>query len=126
MLMKYKFTIPGFIIFLLFLLQLTGILAGRFTDSKFFCWAPFDEISIYTVHADVDGKKLSPEEIGSRYKIRHSGRQNRSIHNIISIVRQYEATYGTDERAEVEIIYLINGHKQGSWTWPDDEYHYEN
>ena len=106
---------------LFFSLQVMGILAGRFTESKYFCWAPYDEISIYEIRVVILENDLDSDEIRRRYRKIQKGRENRSIHNLISIVRQYETTYGIQDRATVEISYVTNGHREETWFWPDDE-----
>lgn len=124
--MKYKMIISWILAGLLFVLQLSGIVAARFTDTKYFCWAPYDEISLYTIEVTVKGKELTWSETAARYRISPAGRENRSIHNIISIVRQYEKTFGRDESATVNISFLTNGYRKGKWTWPEDDVQYEN
>jgi hypothetical protein len=38
---------------------------------------------------------------------------------VISIVQQYEETYGRDEHAEVRLRWTTNGHgPEESWQWP--------
>ncbi len=125
MYMKYKKLVPGLFILIFFFIQVLGILAGRFTESKFFCWAPFDEISLFVIETEVNGKMLTPDEIRARYRIRPQGRENRSIHNVISIVRQYEDTYGSGELVVVKISYKINGHKKGTWYWPENKIYHQ-
>jgi len=107
---------------LFFSVQLLGVIVGRFDEAKFFSWAPYDQISYYEIEALRQGQNLSSETIRDRYHISPKGRENRSIHNIISIVRQYENSYGKGENVNITISYTINGHHSGTWTWPEDEY----
>lgn len=119
--MKSRITGTGIFLVLFFSLQVMGILAGRFTESKYFCWAPYDEISIYEIRVVILENDLDSDEIRRRYRKTPKGRENRSIHNLISIVRQYETTYGSQDGATVEISYITNGHRKETWVWPDDE-----
>lgn len=102
-----------------FSIQIFGVIRGRFTNTKFFSWAPYDEISVYEIDVKKNGRMLNNSEIRSRYRISARGRENRSIHNIISVVRQYENRYGTGDSVRVEISYTINGHLSSTWTFPD-------
>lgn len=107
---------------LFFSVQLLGVIGGRFNEAKFFSWAPYDQLSYYEIEVLRQGQSLSSETIRDRYHISPKGRENRSIQNIISIVRQYENTYGKGENVNITISYTINGHHSGIWTWPEDEY----
>jgi hypothetical protein len=67
---------------------------------------------------EAHGSKLSPQEIQSRYRYRPQGWEPRSIHNLFSIIAQYESTYGSSDNARVTVDYAINGHPPQRWTWP--------
>ena len=118
--MKRKLTFRYWFLGIFFGLQIAGITAAKFMDTRYFCWAPYDQFSIYHIEVRIDGEKLTDEKIRQRYRKRASGRNNRSIHNIISAVRQYEETYGSSDFAVVKISYEINGHKNATWHWPED------
>lgn len=105
------------IIFAFFLLQILGIIYSRFLDERYFCWAPFDQISYYEIIAEVNGVVFSPEEIQGRYNIPASGRENRSIHNVFSIIRQYEESYRIEDKAVVKVIYSTNGKAKEEWDF---------
>jgi predicted ATP-grasp superfamily ATP-dependent carboligase len=98
--------------------QLGSILYSPFIPEKFFCWAPFDQHTLYSIEVTIDGRALGADEIASRYRYPQSAWEVREIQNVISIVRQYERTYGTDENASVSLTYRTNGHEQRTWTWP--------
>jgi hypothetical protein len=119
--MKRKITGAELFLAIFFILQALGILAGRFTESNYFCWAPYDEISIYEIRVVIHENDLNSDEIERRYRKSQKGRENRSIHNLISIVRQYETTYGFQDGATVVISYVTNGHRKETWHWPEDE-----
>lgn len=99
-------------------LQLLLIVYARFTPERFFCWAPYDERAHYEIDIHIDGRQLSPKEITTRYHYPSLGWEPRSIHNVISMARQYEATYGAQDNASVIIHYEKNGRPQQTWTWP--------
>lgn len=100
-----------------FLVQVVGIIYSRFLEEKYFCWAPFDQISVYEIKAEINGVELSAEEIRNRYNLQRVGRENRSIHNVFSILRQYEESYGNQDIAEVKVTYWTNGKEQEEWTF---------
>lgn len=121
MVMKNMLTTRKIFLIVFFSLQIAGILVGRFTKTKFFCWAPYDEISFYDIDVTVDGVELGKDEITDRYRKPEYGRENRSIHNLISIIRQYETTYGKQDNAIIELSFITNGHSEKIWTWPEDK-----
>jgi hypothetical protein len=100
-------------------LQIGAILQARFIPERFFCWAPFDEHSYFRIEVEVAGRRLSRAEVEARYRYRAEGWEPRSIHNVISIVRQYESSYGRGSDARVTIRYVVNGHPEETWTWPN-------
>ncbi len=101
-------------------LQLLSIAYARIAPERFFCWAPYDQHALYKITVEHGGVQLSPPEITSRYHYYSRGWEPRSIHNVISIVRQFESTYGLADDAKVTITYEINGHPRNTWTWPKD------
>lgn len=98
--------------------QLVSILVAPFLPVRFFCWAPFDEHTRYAIEATVDGRALGSEEIARRYRYPQSAWEVRDIDNVISIVRQYEQTYGAGDGAKVTLTYRTNGHEERTWMWP--------
>ena len=104
-----------FIIF--FSLQLIGIIYARFTGVRYFCWAPYDQISVYEIEVRLSHGLLTDEEIKSRYQIPAKSRENRSIQNIISLIEQYEKSYGKHENAIVRLIYNTNGKPTEIWRY---------
>lgn len=118
--MKSKITGRRIFLIIFFTLQVLGIVIGRFTSTKYFCWAPYDEISFYDIDVSIDGQKLDDEQISARYRKPEYGRENRSIHNLISIIKQYETTYGKGDNARVELSFIKNGHSEKTWSWPED------
>ncbi|MDX1640191.1 MAG: hypothetical protein R3220_00745 [Balneolaceae bacterium] len=120
--MKRLISARNIFLIIFFALQVLGIVMGRFTSVKYFCWAPYDEISQYEITATVNGRELNEDQILHRYRKFKKGRENRSIHNLISIIRQYETTYGNNEDANVELSFVTNGHRKTIWKWPEDKF----
>ncbi len=100
-------------------LQVISIVYAGFVPEKFFCWAPYDQHSYYEIKVEVDQHTLSREETDLRYRYRSKGWEPRSINNVISIVQQYEKTYGKNDEAKVVLTYESNGHPEQFWTWPE-------
>ena len=119
--MKRNITLRRFFLAIFFGLQVLAILIGKFSDTKFFCWAPYDQFSFYEMNVSIDGRELNDLEIYQRYRSGKKGRNNRSIHNVISNIRQYENTYAMEKNVTIEISYVINGHKRETWVWPEDK-----
>lgn len=91
--MKRNITLRRSFLVIFFGLQVLAILIGKFSDTRFFCWAPYDQFSFYEINVSIGDRELNEQEIYQRYRRRKKGRNNRSIHNVISNIRQYENTY---------------------------------
>jgi predicted ATP-grasp superfamily ATP-dependent carboligase len=98
--------------------QLVSILCAPFIPVKFFCWAPYDQHTRYSIEVIVDGRFLSSDEVSKRYRYPQTAWEVREMQNVISIVSQYERTYGAKDSAQVSVTYRTNGHEQRTWTWP--------
>lgn len=103
---------------LLLALQVATIAHARFVSTRYLAWAPYDRITEYSLHAIVDGRLLSPPEIHRRYGLAALGTNNRSEAHVMTIVRQYEETYGRDDDAHVFLEYRVNGGELRRWQWP--------
>ena len=99
--------------------QVLSIAYARFIPERFFSWGPYDEHTRYTIDVQIDGQPLSGHEISARYRYNAGGWEVRAIHNVISLVRQYEMTYGHADQARVTVTYVVNGRPQETWTWPE-------
>lgn len=119
--MKRKITFRRSFLVVFFALQVLGILIGKFSDVRYFCWAPYDQFSFYEMNVSIDGRELSEGEILQRYRMDKRGRNNRNIHNVISKIRQYEKTFSKGKNVTVELSYEINGYRQETWIWPQDK-----
>ncbi len=103
----------------MFLLAQLGMIArARFVAERFFCWAPFDEQTHYTISVALRGRILTPEEITERYHVLADNWNAHAAANVIMIVHRYETTYGRNEGAEVTVRYSRNGHAEQTWQWP--------
>ena len=98
--------------------QLVMIVYARFVPARYFCWAPYDAQSEYTLHVTIDGRPLTPQEIRRRYRRPKHGFDNRSIQHLIDIVQGYEQTYGAGHHAQVVMKYRVNGRQEQQWQWP--------
>jgi hypothetical protein len=98
--------------------QVIGIAAARFGPERYFCWAPYDEITQFELVVMIDGRQLSAAEIQARYRLPDSTRDNRSSANVIGVIAQFERTYGAAEHAQVVLRYRVNGGSPRQWQWP--------
>jgi hypothetical protein len=101
----------------LLVFQLGAIFHARFVPERYFCWAPFDQQTDYRLEATVNGRKLSPAEIGQRYRRPARGTDNRSYQHIIDIVQRTEQQYHPEDRVEVVLSYHINGRQEQQWRY---------
>lgn len=110
---------------LFFGVQICVIIHGQFSDTKFFGWVPYDQISIYHIQVSENDRKLTYDEIKNRYRKAPEGRENRNIHNLISLIKNYERNVDESIESKVILTFITNGHKKGSWLWPNDTIVYE-
>ena len=113
----------------LLLAQAAAILYARRVESRYFCWAPYDTQTDYSLRVALPGRgDLTATEIRRRYRITVGssrgdaavihGHDQRSPQHVKDIVEQYEATYGRDDRAQVVMRYSVNGRETAEWRWP--------
>jgi hypothetical protein len=98
--------------------QLGAIVYARFTEARYFCWAPYDAQNEYVIEARVNGKPLTARQIRTRYRRGPEGVDNRSIQHVKDILAGAETLYHRDDPAEVTLRYRINGHEEQVWRWP--------
>ena len=91
---------------------------ARFTPARYFCWAPFDIQSEYSLDVSAGGRSLTAAEVYYRYRRAKDGFDSRSIQHLIDIVRQYEETYGRGDHARVVMKYRVNGKAEQEWRYP--------
>jgi hypothetical protein len=102
---------------LFLLLEVLSIGYARFVPERFFCWAPFDFHAQYVIEVDIGGDELTRAEIRRRYRFPPVG-WDPSIHNVFSIIAQYESTDGAFDDARVRVDSSVNGHPREEWNWP--------
>ena len=120
--LRTSFSRVGLMFFIVFFgLQLLGIGYARIEPTKFFCWAPYDQISEYQITVQLNDRVLTDREVRRRYRINANGFQSRSIDNVLSIIRKYERTYGKADHAIVSVNYVINQYRSGTWSWPQTD-----
>lgn len=97
------------------LLQVISVLYAQYIPERFFCWRPYDNHTLYKIQVLIDDQPLEAREVEKRYRYPSQGWERRSIHNIFSIVEQYEHTYGQNDNAIVFITYAENGKPETKW-----------
>ena len=83
--------------------QIVMIGYARLVPSRYFCWAPMDSQNLYSITVVIAGHGLGPEEIETRYRQPATGGNWQAIQHVLDKVRQYEETYGRDDRARVVV-----------------------
>jgi hypothetical protein len=106
----------GFLIYFFFGMQVFAVIYSRFQDTRYFAWAPFDQINFYEVSARKNSVELTAEEVKSRYGFL-SGRENRSIHHVFDQIKQFETTSHLLDTLEVTVRYRTNGKSPEVWTF---------
>lgn len=100
-------------------IQVVGIGAMQFSDLRYFCWAPYDEITEFEISVVIDGHELSSEAVMQRYRLPHGSRDNRSWAHVPAAIAHYERTRGRGDGAVVEYRYRVNGGSARLWRWPE-------
>lgn len=106
----------GFLIYFFFGMQVFAVIYSRFQDTRYFAWAPFDQINFYEVSARKNSVELTAEEVKSRYGFL-SGRDNRSIHHVFDQIKQFETAPYILDTLEVTVRYRTNGKSPEVWTF---------
>lgn len=99
--------------------QFGFVIAARFNDARYYCWAPHDAQNEYHVRVWVDGTELDPIAVEERYRLTTGGVDPRAIAHVIYSIRQYETTYGKGDGAQVLLEYTTNGGPLQRWIWPE-------
>lgn len=111
---------PRFVVGVAFLAaQVVAIGYGRVGPSRYFAWAPYDAITLYSLEVRIGDEALNTEGAARRYRLDSPGRDNRAIQHVIDAIRQYEQTYGAGDRADVLMRYRTNGGPERTWRWPE-------
>jgi hypothetical protein len=98
--------------------QLGLIGYARFVPWRVFTWAPNDYMVEYATAVNIDGRKLTPEEVTHRYRWPAQGIYNNSAQDYFDYLTAYETTYGKYQQAQVVVRYSVNGSAVKEWTWP--------
>ncbi len=99
-------------------LELAGVVRARFVDTRWFCWAPHNQITEYVIEARVGEKALTEGEILTRYRLPARGLDDRCAFNVLEIVRLAEERYHRTDPARVTVIFRVNGHPPVEWRYP--------
>lgn len=99
--------------------QCCFVVAARFNDARYYCWAPHDAQNEYRIRVWVDGQELDRIAVEERYRLTTGGVDPRAIAHVIYSIRQYEKTYGKDDGARTLLEYTTNGGPLEQWTWPE-------
>ena len=97
--------------------QLAMIVYARVVPSRYFCWAPYDVQTDYSITTVVSGRRLTDSEVRARYRRPQHGTDNRSPQHVIDILQGYEERYGRTDHARVILRYRINGKEEQLWRW---------
>jgi hypothetical protein len=101
---------------LLLVLQVAGIVRGRFVDDRYFCWAPFDQVTRYSISVWVGDAALTPREIFRRYRREPVGVDNRAAYHVLDVIERVERSAA--EPARVVVRYRVNGREEREWRYP--------
>jgi hypothetical protein len=103
---------------LLLLAQVVPMLRARFAPDRYFCWAPFDQQTKYSIGVSIGGEGLADAQIRQRYRRPAKGVDNRSAHNLFDIITHAEKKFEKEGRSRVLVKYSVNGHPEQEWTYP--------
>jgi len=101
------------------LVQVALVARGRFGDSRYFCWAPYDAKYEYTIEARWDGNPMEPGEILARYKLLATGVDSRAAAHLVAAIRVVESRLDPRADMSVELSWRRNGGPEERWTWPE-------
>jgi len=110
----------------LLVIQVILFVRARFTETRYFCWAPFHSEARYTIDATIGGRALNDDEIARRYVLERyywdkASRTNwelNAIAHVIDTVRATEAALLPSKRAAVVVTYRVNGRPPERWHSP--------
>jgi hypothetical protein len=99
--------------------QLGAIVYTRFTPRRFFCWSPNDTVNELHLSVELNGHRLSPQQVLARYGMKtDTATVEYPIEHVMDFVRQYETTYGRNDHARVRLSWRHNGRPEQQWQWP--------
>jgi hypothetical protein len=105
-------------------------------DARYFAWAPNDYLVTYDLQVSVGGRRLSTEEIQSRYRLDLSSRLSDEIDSRVGLskveryvfedppqelkdrIRRFEESRRKHDAASVRLVYQLDGGRERTWLWP--------
>jgi hypothetical protein len=105
-------------------------------NTRYFAWAPNDYAVTYGLRVDVDGRRLTKEEISHRYRLDLTDRLDETDRanlglseqehylwedppqRLIDRLKWYEQRHASANPARVTLIYQLDGNKKREWRWP--------
>ena len=102
----------------LLLVQLIPMARARITPDRYFCWAPFDQQTKYSIGVTIGDEGLADLQIRKRYRRPAEGYDNRSAHNLFDIITRAEQKFEKYGRSRVLVKYSVNGHEEREWRYP--------
>jgi hypothetical protein len=103
---------------LLLAAQVGAIVYSRFTPLRYFCWAPFDQQTQYTIAVEIGGEGLTDMQIQRRYRRTAEGTDNRSAHHLFDLIERAEKKFEPAGRSRVTVVYRVNGGPEDVWQYP--------
>jgi hypothetical protein len=131
-----RLTVPVAIAAVILLAQVAINVWQQLGDARYFAWAPNDYLVSYDVQVSVGGRRLSPEEIQSRYRLDLSSRLSDEIDSRVGLskveryvfedppqelkdrIRRYEEARGKSDAARVRLVYQLDAGREQTWLWP--------
>jgi hypothetical protein len=111
------------IIVAILLIQVLAIGYARTTDARYLAWAPYDQISFYSIGVEVEGTLQPAHEVVERYPLdlwiadeTARGRENRSMAHVHHLIERTEGNL--DDEAVVVVVWTTNGGEEQRWTIP--------
>lgn len=86
--------------------------------SRLFVWAPNDYATQYACEARVNGRLLTEEEFGERYRMpmRTALLEDRP-QTLAHYLRRREQLHAGADRVQLTLRYQLNGHAPQVWRW---------
>ncbi|HEU0122879.1 MAG TPA: hypothetical protein VFQ91_20270 [Bryobacteraceae bacterium] len=112
--MQWRFAVGA----LLLAMQAGAIVRARFANDRYFCWAPFDQQTKYSIGVSIGDEALGPQQIRQRYRRPAEGVDNRSAEHLFDIITRAEQKFEQWGRSRVVVRYRINGHEEREWRYP--------
>jgi hypothetical protein len=97
-------------------LQAAAIVRARFTRSRYFAWAPYDEILEYEIFVSSTERGWTASEIEMRYRIPSRGRENRCAWHLFRTIERRERTSDCDD-LHINVRYSLNGRPSARWSY---------